>query len=136
MAYNGEFKAVTMATSSDMRTRQFHIVEMATSAIAICDFASAGNGYGVVVNNPNTGEAASVAVDGEVRVKCGSGGITIGDRITSAASGWATKAMSGAAGPMKILGIAKVTAASGSLSTVEFMRYTIPASSSVTVGGV
>lgn len=128
MAYNGDFKTMSAVTSSDMRTRQWHIVELATSGIGVCDFASAGNGYGVVVNNPNAGEAASIAVDGEVRIKCGSGGLAIGDRVTSAASGWATKINSGAAGPTKMLGIAKVAAASGSLSTVEFIRQTLTAS--------
>lgn len=137
MAWNQGEKAITLQTSSDMRNRQWSIAELSTSAPNVCDFASAGRGYGVVINKPNAGEAASVVREGEVRVQAGSGGLAIGDVVTSAASGYATKVMSGAAGPIRVLGLARSSAASGSFATLDMThRYTIPASSNVSVGGV
>lgn len=138
MAWNGaDMRCITLQTSSDARAAQWRIMDLATSAANVCDFAAAGRGYGVVVNNPNAGEAASVAVDGSVRVQAGSGGSAIGDWITSAASGFATKVNSGAAGPIRVLGVARSSAASGSLFTLDMThRFTIPACGTAAVGGI
>lgn len=122
MAYTGEHHIQSFTTSSDMRTKQWSIVEMASSAVGICDFAAAKTGFGVVVNNPNTGEMASVVTEGETRVRCGSGGLAVRDLVISAASGWATKLNDAETGPLAIMGICKTAAASGSLATLDVQR--------------
>lgn len=104
----------------DGSSAQHLIVELATTEVNAAGVPSAGGGYGVLYTNPRSGEFATVVIDGVATVKCGSGGLAIGDRVTSAASGFATKANSAAG--QTILGVARTSAASGSLASVELIR--------------
>lgn len=128
MAYQNHLKSVTCQAAGDMASRQFHIVELASSFPQVA-LAAALQGYGVLQNHPNSGEAATVAIDGESRVRAG-GTIAVGNRITSAATGYASNAASGAAGG-RIIGVAKTAAASGSVFTMEFMRFAVASGSPV-----
>jgi hypothetical protein len=128
MAYSNGLHSLSAVAAGDLSTRQFHIVELTANVNEVA-LAAAGQGDGVLQNHPNSGEAATVAVDGETRVRAG-GAITIGQRITSAATGYASAATSGAAGH-RIVGVAKTAAASGSVFTMELMRFAVASGSPV-----
>ena len=125
MAWHVGEDSKALKALSDMTNMQFRIVEMATSEPNACDYAAANGGYGVLLNEPRANEAATVMYRGEVRCRA-SKAISIGDRITAAASGangpgWATTVGSAATG-VKILGRARSACASGSLFTLEFIK--------------
>ncbi len=108
---------------SSMSGMQYRIVELATSEPNAFDYAAGGAGFGIIVNEPAVGEAATVVSDGEVPCKAGLA-VSIGDYITCATSatggsGWATAVVSGMALPRTILGRARSAAASGSVFTLD-----------------
>lgn len=128
MAYSNQLRNVTLKAAASLATRQFHIVELAANVLE-CDLAIAGRGYGVVQNHPASGEAATVSVEGETRVRAG-GAVSVGAYITSAATGYATSIASGGAGGIAI-GRAKTSAASGSIFTMELMRMSVASGSAL-----
>jgi hypothetical protein len=113
---------------------QYRVVELATSEINAATFAAAGQGYGVLFNEPRSGEAATVVIGGQVRCRAAVA-VTLGDPVTTAASatggsGWATKVLSGMTGPVKMLGRARTTAASGSIFVLDMTERMILAPNS------
>ncbi len=108
---------------SSMSGMQYRIVELATSEPNAFDYAAGGGGFGIIVNEPASGEAATVVSAGEVPCRAGAS-VSIGDYISCAASGaggsgWATAVVSGASLPRTILGKARSAAASGSVFTLD-----------------
>lgn len=129
MAWNLNEKSVALKALSDMSGMQYRIVELATSEPNACDYAAGRSGYGVLQNEPRANEAATVVIHGEVRCKAGAA-IAIGAMITAATSatggpGWATTVTSGMTGPVSVIGVARSSAASGSLFTVDMSRRQI-----------
>jgi len=123
MAYSQQLRNVTLKAANSLATRQFHIVELTANAFE-CDLAAANNGYGVVQNHPASGEAATVAIEGETKVRAGAA-ISVGDYITSAATGYATSVGSATGQGVNVMGRAKTAAASGSLFTMDIMRFVV-----------
>lgn len=126
MAWNTRERNIPLKALVDMSSMLYRIVELATSEVNAATHAVAGGGYGVLMNEPRSGEAASVVNEGEVRCRAGKA-IAIGDLITAAASGasgtgWATNVTSGMTGPVSVLGVARSAAASGSLFTLDMSR--------------
>jgi hypothetical protein len=119
MAFSQHEEAITGVANSDFSAAQYRIVEM-TSAAFTFDLSAAGQGYGVLKNHPKAGEAATVIIEGRARCQAGSGGVAVGDYITGAASGFATKVNSG--DKVKLVGRAFTAAASGSVFALDVER--------------
>jgi hypothetical protein len=115
MAYTSNEKFVSCIASTDMRSHQFKIVDLTTTFPKI-DLAAARKAFGVLANNPNAGEGASVVTEGETMVMVGAA-VSVGDWITSAATGFGAATTSSV--DQIILGRVKTAAASGMLATVD-----------------
>lgn len=124
MAFQNRVQSVSRIASTDLRSLQSRIVEANATAFKIIDSPVEG-GVGILLNAPNAGEHATVAVKGAVKVRAGVA-ITVGDKISSAASGWAavhTQGHVSSDGALlrdkTILGRAITAANSGSVFTLE-----------------
>jgi hypothetical protein len=115
MAYKNFMETLTFKAETDMRTRQFHIVDLGANAHG-ANLAAANLGVGVVQNIPNSGEAATVALAGVTKYRAG-GAVSVGERVTAAATGFGVTVTSGAL-PTKYIGWALTTVASGGVGTL------------------
>lgn len=123
MAYSNRLESETFIASTDLDSNaQFHIVDIVAAHKVTC--AAANKGFGVLQNKPKAGEHATVAIKGATKVMAGAA-ISVGDLITSAASGFAATVASGNAGDKLVIGRAMTAAASGSVFTVELDKMTI-----------
>jgi hypothetical protein len=122
MAYANRLECVTLASSQDLSTHQYKIVEMNSSGKAA--LAALSRGFGVIQNHPLAGEAATVAIDGESKVIAGAA-LTIGDYVSAKSGGWAVKVNSGDATPIHVIGQVMMGAASGFIGTVLLRRNVI-----------
>ncbi len=122
MAHSNNLTLESYVASSDMNTSQFHIVDI-TAAFKV-DHAAANVGFGVVQNKPLAGEHASVATRGTTKVSAGVA-VSVGDLITSAASGFAAVVASGNAAEKLVLGRAVTAAASGSVFSMEMDKFVV-----------
>jgi hypothetical protein len=94
MATQESVTSVTYIAAADLRTSQYRFVEVtATGAVNLC--ADDAHADGVLLNDPNTGEAATVAVQGVVKVRCGAA-VTRGGDVSSGANGQAKTRTTGA----------------------------------------
>jgi hypothetical protein len=112
--FTNDAKFLSFVASTDLRTRQNHIVNLTSTAFKV-DLAAAKAGFGVLANAPNAGENAQVAIDGVQTIRAGAA-IAVGDQITAAASGYAAVWVAGAVAT--VMGRALAAAASGSLVPV------------------
>jgi hypothetical protein len=114
MAIYNAMTAVTREAGSDLSTKQFYFVKVSSDG----QFDLCGDGalaYGVLQDAPAAaGEAASIAIAGEVKVIAG-GNIAAGDKVACNADG---KAVAAASGDF-ILGVASVGGVSGDILTVK-----------------
>ena len=121
MSYNNRQQAITLSANADLSSHQYKIVELLSDGT--CDIADLRAGFGVLQNIPQSGEAATVCIDGETKVMAG-GTIAIGNHIHCVASGgWAGAVASGTLTPHTVLGIALEAVASGGIFTMQMMRY-------------
>lgn len=120
MAFTQHEEAITGQANSDFSGAQYRIVEMVAGSAFLWDLSAAGQGYGVLKNHPKSGEAATVIVEGRARCQAGSGGLAVGDFVTGAASGFATKVNSG--DKVRVVGRAFTAAASGSVFVLDVER--------------
>jgi hypothetical protein len=105
----------SFVASTDMRSHQFHAVDL-TATFGKIDLAAAKAGFGILFNNPNAGEHASVVREGETFVRVGAA-VSIGDLVTSAATGWVVDVTSSVA--QNVLGRMLTAAASGMIGTID-----------------
>ena len=98
MAETGKNESLSLQAAADLQTFQYRI--MRHSAANQCNVASdsgaaaAVGAIGVLLNKPNTNEAATVAYMGESKVFAG-GAITVGRWVTTQGSGKLAHAASG-----------------------------------------
>lgn len=118
-AYSDRVKSASFVASTDLRTAQFHIVDL-TAAHKV-SAAAANLGIGVLQNKPNAGEHATVAMDGATKCVAG-GAVSVGDYIASANSGFASVVTSGAL-TRTVIGRALTAALSGSMFTLEIGKF-------------
>lgn len=116
MAYTESNTSVTLIAGADLRTHQFKFVSVNSSG-QVALTADDARAQGVLLNAPNTGEAAEVAIDGIVKVECG-GVVTRGGRVASGANGAAKNADTGSSD----LGTALETGASGRVISILLGR--------------
>jgi hypothetical protein len=116
MATQGAQIRETYVAGSDLTAKQFFFVTLAADGA----IDSSGNGAaadGVLLNDPNTGEAASVVVFGRVTVECGTT-VTAGQLIASDAAGNCVPAAS----TDIILGKALEAGVDGQIITIDFFK--------------
>lgn len=115
MAYLEQVRSISLLAGADLRTHQFKFVSVAadgdvelTGDDATADF--------VLLNAPNSGEAAELALPGSVvKVACGAA-VTRGGDVGSGANGAAKNTDTGSA----INGVALETGANGRVITILF----------------
>lgn len=85
--------------------------------------ATAGEGFGVLTNEPKDKEHAAVATDGVVLV-LGGAALTANQYVTAATSGWAVVVTSGAGST--VIGRVEAGCASGMLAAVRLGQFYRP----------
>jgi hypothetical protein len=118
MSYSNDAKNEAFVASGDLSALLNRIVQPLSDFVV--GAAVAGNGFGVLKNQPRNGEHAAVATDGITEVRVGAA-VTAGQYLTSAASGWAVGVTSGAG--QEVLGKARTGAASGMLAAVKLGQF-------------
>lgn len=114
MAIQEAVISITLPAAADLRTHQYKFVEVtSTGAVNLC--ADDAHADGVLQNDPNTGEAATVAIFGVVKVKCGAA-VTRGGNVASGANGAAKNTDTGSA----VNGTALETGANGRVISMLF----------------
>jgi hypothetical protein len=114
MAIQEAVISITLPAAADLRTHQYKFVEVnGDGRVALV--ADDGHADGVLLNDPNTGEAAIVAISGVAKVKCGAA-VTRGGNVSSGANGAAKNTDTNAA----ILGTALETGADGRIISIIF----------------
>ena len=93
------------------------VVEL-TGTDDFVDLAGAGAFHGILSTDAQSGEHVSIVKEGSGKVQVG-GAVSVGDRLVSAASGYAVAAASGDALGF-LFGRATTAAASGSIARFEF----------------
>lgn len=116
MAFHNRLEKVTHEAAADLSGSQFKIVELNTDGKI--ELGSLNNGYGILQNIPQSGEAGAVAIRGASKFIAGAA-VTIGDWISCKSGGWGIAVVSGALTPNVVLGQARTTVVSGSIGTVE-----------------
>lgn len=124
MAWQNLRHSLTVEANEDLSSHQFKIVEITSGGKA--QLAQPRQGLGVLQNIPQTGEAATVAVDGETKFIAG-GTIAIGNHIMSTKSGgWGIAVVSADLTPATVMGIALEGVSSGGIGTMMLRPYHIP----------
>jgi len=116
MAYNESNISVTLIAGADLRTHQFKFVSVDANGAVVLT-ADDAKANGILLNAPNTGEAAEVSVpNGAIsKVLCGAA-VTRGGAVSSGANGAAKNADTGSV----TLGTALETGASGRVISILF----------------
>ena len=114
MAYIENVTSVTLNAGADLRTHQFKFVSVDANGLVVLT-ADDARAQGVLLNAPNTDEAAEVAISGIVKVKCGAN-VTRGGRVASGANGAAKNVDTNAVD----LGTALETGANGRVISILF----------------
>lgn len=116
MATQGQQVRETYVAGADLTERQFRFVTVGTNgAVTATEAEKAADG--VLLNDPDNGQAATVVVFGRVIVEAG-GNIDAGDEVASGANGVAVAATTGDI----ILGKALEDGVNGQLITVDFFK--------------
>ncbi len=111
MSVEGKFDSVSVDAGADLSALQYRIINI-SGTLAVTEITA----LGVLQNDPESGESATVGYRGHLKGKTG-GAVTKGDRLTSNSSGALVSVSSGdTAG---VVGKALATASSGGL--VEFV---------------
>jgi len=106
----------TFVAGSDLTAAQFNFVSLAADGQVDVTASAGGNAIGILSNNPNVGQAATVTVTGGYMVEAG-GTITAGDQIQSSATGTALLAATSDV----VLGYALENAVIGQVMRIEFI---------------
>jgi predicted carbohydrate-binding protein with CBM5 and CBM33 domain len=122
--YTEDAKIMSFVASGDMRTCLNRVVSLLAVNFKV-GLGAANTGYGILNNQPNDAEHASVVVAGVTMGHVGSGGVVAGDLLSNAGSGWLTKAAV-TAGLQHVVATAITTAASGMLASVNVERFYLP----------
>lgn len=123
MSFKNFQETMTFKAESDLTGDQFKIVELTSTAHGV-ELGAAREGFGVLQNHPKDNEAATVALSGVTKVIVGAA-VSVGNFLTSAATGFAIKTISGDATARRVFGRALTAAASGSIATMLIDRQLV-----------
>lgn len=103
--------------AADLRTSQYKFVELGSTGVTVCN-AATDLPVGILQNAPNTGEVATVLVQGKSKVQADAA-LSIGDRIGTSADGQADVKLVGTDVTEYIVGFVTAAASNaGELATV------------------
>lgn len=108
----------TMIAGADLSAKQWTFVIQNTTDRTVVNATDGQAADGVLINTPESGNAATVVTHGRVMVEVGTGGLTAGDDVASDANG---EAITAATADI-IVGKALETAAAGTRTTIDFFR--------------
>lgn len=114
MAIQESVTSITLIAAADYRTHQYKFVSVDSSGTVTLT-ADDGHADGVLLNDPNAGEAAIVGISGVLKVKCGAA-VTRGGDVASGANGAAKNPDTGSS----VNGTALETGASGRIISILF----------------
>lgn len=120
MATQGNQIRESMIAGADLSAKQWTFVKMNTTDRTV---VSAGNGeaaFGVLINDPTSGGAATVVTHGRVIIEVGTGGLTAGDDVGVDANGEAVTADT--VGGDVIVGKCVQGASAGERAVIDFFR--------------
>jgi hypothetical protein len=128
--FNSQYVTRPFIASGDLSGLQYRIVDLVAGNFNKVGHALADTGFGVLLNKPQNGEHATVAVQGQVQVRVGAA-VTVGSYAASAASGWALASGIGFADVAsgsdyrgkQVLGRFVTAAASGMLAVVDLAPF-------------
>lgn len=118
MATFGNQIRESMIAGADLTSAQFTFVKMNTSDRTVVAAGDGEEAFGVLLNEPDTGEAATVVTHGRVIVEVGTGGLTAGDSVGVDANGEAVTAATSDI----IVGQCVDGASAGERATIDFFR--------------
>lgn len=118
MATQGSQIRESMVAGADLSAKQFTFVKMNTTDRTVISATNADAAFGVLINKPASGEAATVVTHGRVIVEVGTGGLTAGDLVGADANGEAVTAATSDI----VLGICVDGASAGERATIDFFR--------------
>jgi len=118
MATFGQQIRESMIAGADLSSAQFTFVKMNTTDRTVVAAGNADAAFGVLQNNPASGEAATVCTHGRTLIVVGTGGLTAGDTVGSDANG---AAVASATSDI-ILGVCVEGASDGEIATIDFFR--------------
>ncbi len=117
MATQGHQIRETFIAGADLSGKQFTFVSMNTTDRTVVSTADGAKADGVLINDPKSGEAATVVVHGRVIVEVGET-LVAGDNVAADANGEAATATTAEI----ILGTCVEGAAAGERTTIDFFR--------------
>lgn len=129
MAFGNFNETLRFKAASDFSDDQFKLVELTGNAHEV-EVGAAGEGFGVLQNHPQEGEAATVIVAGVSKVIVGAA-VAVGDFITSAATGFIVSTDSGDATSRRVFGRCLTAAASGALASVLINKQIVSSGSAL-----
>jgi hypothetical protein len=118
LATQGNQIRETMLAGADLSAKQFTFVKMNTTDRTVVSAGNAEAAFGVLINQPTSGQAATVVTHGRVIVEVGTGGLTAGDTVGVDANG---EAVTSATSDI-IVGICVEGASAGERATIDFFR--------------
>lgn len=118
MATMGNQIRETMIAGADLSAKQFTFVKMNTTDSTVVSAGNAEAAFGVLLNDPTSGAAATVVTHGRVLIEVGTGGLTAGDTVGVDANG---EAVASATSDI-IVGYCVEGAAAGGRATIDFFR--------------
>lgn len=119
MSYQNNVENLAFEANEDLSGKQFRVVELtgAPSKVKLVDAANIG--FGILQNNPRSGEAATVSIYGQVK-GIAAVAVAAGERLKTTSGGFLTPVGSaGNAASYVMMGRALTTAASGGLVTLH-----------------
>ena len=118
MSTQGNQTRESMIAGADLSAKQWTFVKMNTTDRTVVSAGNAEAAFGVLINDPASGAAATVVTAGRVIVEVGTGGLTAGDSVGVDANGEAVTAASSDI----IVGICVQGASAGERATIDFFR--------------
>ena|SRR3990167_7740426 len=85
---------INLTAGEDLSAKQYYLATISTGADNTASLAGDGNKAFVILNEPSTGQAASLAIGGVTKVVAGAA-FTRGDKLASNGSGKAITAVAG-----------------------------------------
>lgn len=123
MSWANLVESITAKAAADLSASKFKVVELdANGDVTVA--ANTQSAFGILQNQPKSGEAATVAIEGFSRALAAVA-VTVGQFVKNS-SGWVTPVGSaGNAATYVLVGRAMTTAASGGLVTVRLMNQLV-----------
>lgn len=115
MATYDNIQTINSVAGADLSSSQYLFVKQHSTAGQVVVAGDGENAFGVLLNDPTAGQAATVAIAGKVRVVAG-GTVAIGARVAADAAGKAVTAASGD----YVLGVAVTGGAANTVIEVVF----------------